>query len=96
MDQRLSIDEQMCATKVAHFLKQYLPNKPHKWGFKLYVLCNLHGFAYKFEVYAGQNLTDKPENEPDLGPTSNVVLRLARGIPRITLSILIISTHQYH
>lgn len=38
MDQRLSIDEQMCATKVAHFLKQYLPNKPHKWGFKLYVL----------------------------------------------------------
>lgn len=32
IDQRLSIDEQMCSTKIAHFLKQYLPNKPHKWG----------------------------------------------------------------
>ena len=41
MEQRLSVDEQICATKVAHFLKQYLPNKPHKWGFKLYVLCDL-------------------------------------------------------
>lgn len=35
MEQRLSIDEQMCTIKVAHFLKQYLPN--NKWGFKLYV-----------------------------------------------------------
>lgn len=33
-EQRLSVDEQMCATKLGHFLKQYLPNKPHKWGFK--------------------------------------------------------------
>lgn len=82
MDQRLSIDEQMCATKVAHFLKEYLPNKPHKWGFKLYVLCSLQGFAHNFEVYAGQDLTNKPENEPDLGSTSNIVLRLVRGIPR--------------
>lgn len=88
MEQRLSIDEQKCATKVAHFLKQYLPNKPHKWGFKLYVLCSLQGFAYKFEVYAGQDLTEKPENEPDLGPTSNIVLRLARGIPRFVNHIV--------
>lgn len=78
MEQRLSIDEQMCATKVAHFLKQYLPNKPHKWGFKLFVLCSLQGFAYhQFELYAGQDLTNKPDNGPDLGATSNVVRRLA-------------------
>lgn len=42
-EQRLSLDEQMCSTKVAHFMKQYLPNEPHKWGFKLYVLCSLCG-----------------------------------------------------
>lgn len=54
IDQRLSIDEQMCyVTKIAHFLKQYLP-KPHKWGYKLYVLCNLIGYAYRFEVCSGQ------------------------------------------
>lgn len=44
-EQRLSLDEQMCSTKVAHFMKQYLPNKPHKWGFKLFVLCSLSGYA---------------------------------------------------
>ncbi|GBP51058.1 PiggyBac transposable element-derived protein 1 [Eumeta japonica] len=67
IDQRLSIDEQMCSTKIAHFLKQYLPNKPHKWGYKLFVVCNLMGYAYKFEVYSGQEkTTDKPPNEPDL------------------------------
>ena len=31
----LSIDEQLCATKPRHHLKQYLPAKPHKWGYKL-------------------------------------------------------------
>ncbi|GBP28452.1 PiggyBac transposable element-derived protein 4 [Eumeta japonica] len=39
----------MCAIKI----QQYLPNKPHKWGFKLYVLCSLSGYAYSFEVYSG-------------------------------------------
>lgn len=54
IDQRLSIDKQMCTTKIAHFLKQYLPNKPHKWGYKLFVLRSLMGYAYRFEVYSGQ------------------------------------------
>lgn len=82
MDQRLSVDEQMCSTKIGHFLKQYLPNKPHKWGFKLYVLCDLMGYAHKFEVYSGQENSEKLSNEPDLGATGNVVVRLLRGVPR--------------
>ena len=89
IDQRLSIDEQMCSTKIAHFLKQYLPNKPHKWGYKLYVLCNLMGYAYRFEVYSGQEeKKDKPAYEPDLGITNNVVIRLARAIPRMNNHIV--------
>lgn len=83
MDQRLSIDEQMCSTKVAHFLKQYLPKKPHKWGFKLYVLCSLLGYAYKFEIYSGQENQDRLDGEPDLQATGNVVIRLLRGVPRM-------------
>ncbi|XP_037303473.1 piggyBac transposable element-derived protein 4-like [Manduca sexta] len=48
MEQRLSIDEQMCATKISHYLKQYLPNKPHKWGFKLFLLCSISaGLLFK-------------------------------------------------
>lgn len=82
MNQRLSVDEQMCSTKIGHFLKQYLPKKPHKWGFKLYVLCDLMGYAHKFEVYSGQENTEKLTDEPDLGATGNVVVRLLRGVPR--------------
>lgn len=34
----LSLDEQLCSTKARNYLIQYLPMKPHKWGYKFYVL----------------------------------------------------------
>lgn len=67
IEQRLSIEEQMCATKVGHFLKQYLPNKPNKWGFKLFVLCSLAGFAYRFIIYSGKGANEGLSNEHNLG-----------------------------
>lgn len=82
LTQRLSIDEQMCSTKMGHFLKQYLPNKPHKWGFKLFVLCSLTGFAYRFIIYSGKEKEDRLPNEPDIGVVSHTVIKLARIIPR--------------
>lgn len=81
-EHRLSIDEQMCATKIGHFMKQYLPNKPHKWGLKLYVICCLMGYAYNFEVYSGTNIEKPLNNEPDLKSVSNTVIRLLRPVPR--------------
>lgn len=50
LEENLSIDEQICPTKARSFLKQYLPLKPHKWGYKIFVLCGLFGFSYNFEV----------------------------------------------
>ncbi|CAK1588775.1 unnamed protein product [Parnassius mnemosyne] len=80
----LSVDEQMCATKACNFLRQYLPNKPHKWGYKLLVLCDDKGFAYDFEIYSGAE--NDPElrlpDECDLGASSNIVVRLCRSVPR--------------
>lgn len=80
-EQRLSLDEQMCASKIGHFMKQYLPNKPHKWGFKLFVLCSLSGFAHKFEVYSGKTDFERLNDEPDLGPVGNTAIRLCRIVP---------------
>lgn len=84
MEECLSIDEQMCSTKVRHHLRQYVQNKPHKWGYKLFVLCSTSGFAYEFEIYSGQE--NDPDSrlpgEPDLGASSNVVVRLSRDIPK--------------
>lgn len=80
----LSVDEQLCSTKIRHYMKQYLPMKPHKWGFKFFVLCGVSGFAYRFEVYSGQenNISNRTASEPDLGACANVVVRLARIIPK--------------
>lgn len=87
-EQRLSLDEQMCATKIGHFMKQYLPNKPHKWGFKLYVLCSLSGYAYRFEIYSGKQEHVRLSEEPDLGSVGNTVVRLCRPLHRNVNHIL--------
>ena len=83
-EESLSVDEQICATKAKSFIKQYLPSKPHKWGYKIYVLCGISGFAYDFELYTGQeNAADKRlANEPDLGASSNIVVQLSRKIQK--------------
>ncbi|GFU44847.1 piggyBac transposable element-derived protein 3 [Nephila pilipes] len=54
--------------------------KPHKWGFKFFVLCGISDFAYKLELYSGQENNEKYrlKGDPDLGTSANVVKRLAR------------------
>lgn len=81
MKGRLCVDEQMCATKIRHFLKQYMPDKPHRCGDKLFLLCDDSGYCYSFEIYSGDD-DYRREGEPNLGATGNVVVRLARDIPR--------------
>jgi len=84
LEESLSIDEQLCSTKARHFLKQYLPMKPHKWGYKFFVLCGVSGFSYNFEMYSGQENNDDNRYswEPDFGASGNVVVRLCRIIPK--------------
>lgn len=47
-------------------------------------MCNDKGFAYDFEIYSGTE--NDPEfrlaDEPDLGASSNIVVRLCRSIPK--------------
>lgn len=38
LEQKLSVDEQICSTKIRSHMKQYVPSKPHKWGFKIFAL----------------------------------------------------------
>jgi len=45
LEECLSIDEQLCSIKAQHCLKQYMPMKPHKWGYKLFVSCGISGFS---------------------------------------------------
>ncbi len=49
-----AVDEIMNAFKGRSWLKQYLPNKPNKWGFKLWGRGGAGGFLYDFDIYQGK------------------------------------------
>ena len=40
----------MVPAKGRSLLKQNLPNRPHKWGFKLWVRSSVSGYLYDFNV----------------------------------------------
>ncbi|KAG8201208.1 hypothetical protein JTE90_019847 [Oedothorax gibbosus] len=81
MEESLCVDEQMCATKARHHMKQYMPKKPHKYGFKLFVLAGVSGYAYNFEVYTGASNSTLQDIPDDLGASGSVVVRLTRPVP---------------
>ncbi|XP_051801615.1 piggyBac transposable element-derived protein 4-like [Acanthochromis polyacanthus] len=53
--QELSVDERMVATKARIALKQYIKNKPTKWGIKLFVLSDTTGYTVDFNIYSGRS-----------------------------------------
>lgn len=50
----LSVDEQMVPFKGKHVEKQYIHNKPTKWGIKIFALCGVSGLIYDFIIYQGK------------------------------------------
>ena len=76
--QTLCVDEQIVSFKGHSALKQYLPQKPHKWSNKIFMLCDTRGIVHNFEIYSGKIL---PVNGfPDLGASSNIVLKMLQVI----------------
>ena len=72
----LSVDESLVPFKGRTFLKQYIKNKPHKWGVKLWPLtCSTTGYVWRFSVYSG-----KQNNAPEHRLSYRVVMELARGL----------------
>lgn len=69
----ISVDESMVGFKGRSSLKQYMPLKPTKRGFKVWVAaCATTGFMLSFSIYEGKNLL---HTEGSLG--ENVVMTLA-------------------
>lgn len=55
LDRDVSIDETMVPHKGRLSFKQYIKNKPVRWGIKLWVLCEAKtGYVFKFQVYLGK------------------------------------------
>ncbi|XP_070819483.1 piggyBac transposable element-derived protein 2-like [Chaetodon trifascialis] len=80
MSEKLSVDEQMVPFKGRHRLKQYLPSKPKKWGYKILILAGSDFVPYNLEIYTGR--VNQPPELADVGASGNIVLRLAQPIPK--------------
>ena len=71
--EEISIDERMVRSKARFSFKQYIKNKPTKWGFKLWCLCNSSdGYTIKFSIYRGKT----GELSSGKGLSYDVVMRL--------------------
>lgn len=53
-EKQLSVDERMVATKARFGTRQCLPFKPTKWGIKLFVLTDVHGYTWNYFIYEGK------------------------------------------
>ncbi|GAA6227529.1 piggyBac transposable element-derived protein 3-like [Lates japonicus] len=79
-----SVDEVMVAYKgkTAGNLRQYIKNKPDKWGFKLFARASEDGFIHDMVLYQGKTTLEAhdvplmPEQKV-LGATSQIVAVLA-------------------
>ena len=71
-DKDLAIDESMMLWRGRLVFRQYIKNKRHKYGIKLYKLCESDRVVVKVRVYSGESVVD-----PDsIGQTGAVVLDL--------------------
>jgi hypothetical protein len=71
--QYLTLDESIAAFKGRSQIKQYMPMKPHKWGYKIWGLAS-DDYLLRLEVYEGK------EQRPSVhGATYDLVIRITDG-----------------
>ncbi|KAJ8884236.1 hypothetical protein PR048_016093 [Dryococelus australis] len=78
-EERNSVDEIMIPFKGRSGFTQYIRNKPHKWGIKMFAIADTSGMLYDFIIYTGKN-TGIPAC--GLGISGDVVIKLTEHLPR--------------
>jgi hypothetical protein len=72
-----SIDEAMIKFKGRSSIKQYMPMKPVKRGYKVWVRSDSRtGYIYEFDIYTGKD----DGGQVSLGLGANVVMKLCRAL----------------
>lgn len=78
-----SIDECMVKFKGRSTMRQYMPLKPIKRGYKVWARCDARtGYLYAFEVYTG-----KSETADEVGLGYTVVTNLCKHVPENSLVV---------
>ena len=55
--EKVVIDESLVHFRGRTILRQYIPNKKHKYGLKFYKLCSVEGYTWNFIIYKGKGDT---------------------------------------
>ncbi|CAH1970101.1 unnamed protein product [Acanthoscelides obtectus] len=71
----VAIDESMIKFKGRSSLKQYMPKKPTKRGYKVWMLADKNGYCLKFDIYTG-----KPSGDVEKNLGSRIVKQLCEGL----------------
>lgn len=76
--QHIAIDERMVKSRHRSGIRQYIKDKPIKWGIKLWVLADsANGYTYNFDVYIGR---DAARNVSQHGLGYDVVMKLMQPL----------------
>lgn len=71
-DQELVVDETMVPFRGRLLFRQYIPGKAHKYGIKIFKVCDKSGYRYSIKVYMGKGTNVLP----NMSMASSVVLEL--------------------
>ena len=71
--QQVAVDESMVPFRGRLGIKQYIPNKRHKYGVKLFKMCDKTGYTYSLSVYEGKH------DRGNYSLASNTVLQLCNN-----------------
>ncbi len=81
----ISVDEGMIGYIGRCKFIQYIKDKPTKWGFKMWKLCDITGYLWCFDIYTGKENTKKSI----YGLAYDVVMNLVKQLPKKTYHLFI-------
>ena len=55
------IDKTLILWRGRLIFRQYIPNKAHRYGIKMFKLCSFDGYSWGFLIYAGKSATGQRE-----------------------------------
>ena len=65
-NREFGIDERMVRSKARFSFRQYIRNKPTKWGFKLWYICDSYnGYTSCLSVYRGKSVVGRSPTSTD-------------------------------
>ncbi|CAG5056959.1 unnamed protein product [Parnassius apollo] len=73
-NESLCVDESLIPFRGRIIFRQYLKQKRHKYGIKIFKLCTTPGYTFRLEIYAGKSSESK-NNTP-----TNIVLNLCSNL----------------